>query len=132
MHPRQPGVLWAAGAFGDGNGGSLIFRSTDGAHHWQQQAASADCDVRRLLVDPATPDVVYASGRSVASAGSGCVMRSEDSGASWTRIDAALPATSVLALARVPGQQGRVVAATNSGVWHLQDATNRLFDDGFD
>lgn len=132
VHPRQPDVLWAAGAFGDGEGGSLIFRSTDGAQHWQQQIASPDCDVRRLLVDPATPDVVYASGASMASHGNGCVMRSEDAGASWVRIDAALPATAVMALASVPDEQGHLVAGTNVGVWHLRDATNRLFDDGFD
>lgn len=132
LHPRVSGVVWAAGGFDDGATGSHLFRSDDGGDHWQEQAAFADCDVRKMLIEEATPDVLYASGRSVASHGTGCVLRTQDAGAHWTRIDAGLPATSISGLASVPGEQGHVIAATNTGVWHLHDVTDAVFKDGFD
>jgi photosystem II stability/assembly factor-like uncharacterized protein len=129
-HPTRSGTLWAVGSFDAGAHGSQVFRSDDAGASWQAQLAS-DCDLRRLLVDPTAPDIVYASGRQMAQ-GPGCVLRSEDGGAHWIRVDAALPATAVMALAQVPNEHGHLLAGTNTGVWHLRDATNRLFDSGFD
>lgn len=130
-HPSRSGTLWAAGSFKNGDEGSRVFRSDDAGAHWQEQVVSAECDLRRLLVDPTAPDIVYASGRLL-SQGSGCVLRSEDGGSHWTRVDAALPATSVMAMAQVPNQHGHLVVGTNSGIWHLHDTTDRMFDSGFD
>lgn len=130
-HPSRSGTLWATGSFKNGDEGSRVFRSDDAGAHWQEQIVSAECDLRRLLVDPTAPDIVYASGRLL-SQGSGCVLRSEDGGAHWTRVDAALPATSVMAMAQVPNEHGHLVVGTNGGVWHLHDNTDRMFDSGFD
>lgn len=130
-HPSRSGTLWATGSFKNGNEGSRVFRSDDAGAHWQEQVVSAECDLRRLLVDPTAPDIVYASGRLL-SQGSGCVLRSEDGGAHWARVDAALPAGSVMAMAQVPNQHGHIVVGTNTGVWHLHDNTDRMFDNGFD
>ena len=130
-HPSRSGTLWATGSFKNGDEGSRVFRSDDAGAHWQEQVVSAECDLRRLLVDPTAPDIVYASGRFL-SQGSGCVLRSEDGGAHWTRVDADLPAGSVMAMAQVPNQHGHLVIGTNTGVWHLHDNTDRMFDSGFD
>lgn len=126
------GRVWAAGSFDDGQFGSRIFRSDDAGDHWIEQAAFADCDIRRLLADPDRAGTIRASGTSKAEQGTGCVLRSRDSGASWTRIDAGLPATRVSAMTTMPGAPDMVLVGTNSGVWHLRDAPEAIFQDGFD
>lgn len=130
--PNVASRLWAAGAFHDGNDGSRIFRSDDAGDHWIEQAAFADCDIRRLLADPDRAGTIRASGTSKAEQGTGCVLRSRDSGESWSRIDAGLPATRVSAMATMPGAPDVVLVGTNTGVWHLRDAPDAIFRDGFD
>lgn len=129
-HPTTSGRVWATVTGDDSNDGSRIFRSDDGGDHWSEQAAFPSCDLRRLLVDPLATDTVYASGRSLGSHGTGCVLRSQDGGTSWDRIDAGLPATAVMALTSVPGEPGHLIAGTNSGVWHLRG--DPIFANGFD
>lgn len=130
--PSVANRVWAAGAFHDGNEGSRVFRSDDGGDHWIEQAAFPDCDIRRLLADPDRPGTIRASGASKAEQGTGCVLRSRDSGESWIRIDAGLPATRVSAMATMPGASDEVLVGTNTGVWHLRDAPDAIFRDGFD
>lgn len=130
--PHVTGRLWAAGAFHDGGDGSRVFRSDDAGDHWSEQAVFADCDIRRLLADPQRPGTIRASGVSKAQRGSGCVLRSRDSGESWSRIDAGLPATRVLAMASMPDAPDTLLVGTNHGVWHLLDAPDHVFGNGFD
>ena len=130
--PNVASRLWAAGAFHDGDDGSRIFRSDDAGDHWIEQAAFADCDIRRLLADPDRAGTIRASGASKAEQGTGCVLRSRDSGEHWSRIDAGLPATRVSAMATMPGESDVVLVGTNSGVWHLRDAPDAIFRNGFD
>jgi len=130
--PSVSGRVWAAGSFDDGQAGSHIFRSDDAGDHWVEQAAFADCDIRRLLADPQRAGTIRASGTSKAEQGTGCVLRSRDSGESWSRIDAGLPATRVSAMATIPSAPDSVLVGTNSGVWHLRDAPDAIFHDGFD
>ncbi|MFC4821378.1 WD40/YVTN/BNR-like repeat-containing protein [Dokdonella ginsengisoli] len=129
-HPVASGRVWAAVTEENGNDGSRIFRSDDGGDHWTEQVAFPSCDIRRLLVDPLATDSIYATGRSLGSKGTGCVLRSNDGGANWDRVDAGLPATAVMALASVPGEPGHLVAGTNTGVWHLRG--DPIFANGFD
>jgi len=130
--PSVSGRVWAAGSFDDGRAGSRVFRSDDAGDHWVEQAAFADCDIRSLLADPQRAGTIRASGTSKAEQGTGCVLRSRDSGVSWTRIDAGLPATRVSAMATIPGAPDMLLVGTNSGVWHLRDAPDAIFHDGFD
>lgn len=130
--PNLAGRIWAAGAFHDGNEGSTIFRSDDAGDHWVEQGTFADCDIRRLLADPQRAGTIRASGMSKAAHGTGCVLRSRDSGETWSRIDEGLPATRVLAMATMPGAPDALLVGTNSGVWHLRDAPDLLFRNGFD
>ncbi|MEO8672144.1 MAG: hypothetical protein ABI411_12575 [Tahibacter sp.] len=108
---------------------SRIYKTLDGGETWLPGGdAPAHCDVRDLFVDPSAPDVVYASGIVLAPS-VGCLFRSEDGGAHWASLTVGTGVTHVVSLARDAQDLGRLVVATNSGVWESRSAPDRIFDD---
>ena len=97
--PQDPGTIYASlwdfrrqgWTFRSGGPGSGLYKSTDGGEHWTELIGSnakglPDKPWGRvaLAVAPSRPNVVYANIESKNSA----LFRSDDGGASWTRLDA--------------------------------------------
>jgi photosystem II stability/assembly factor-like uncharacterized protein len=129
IHPKNPDIVFVA-AFGDPWGPSAergVYRSKDGGRNWKkvlfrnEQAGAAD-----LIMDPANPDIVYAStlelqrfpwGLRSAGPGTG-LFKSTDGGDSWTDLTnrPGMPAG-------VKGRIGIAIApAMSNRVWALIDA----------
>lgn len=126
-HPRRRGVLWAAVVV-DG-ASTQIYKSVNDAGSWTAVGAPLDgCEIRALEVDTAAPDVIYAVGIAVGPR-PGCVWRSEDSGSSWSAIDAGLPVREVHRLLQHPDDRRRLVLSTDRGVWEGLVPSDRIFDD---
>jgi photosystem II stability/assembly factor-like uncharacterized protein len=134
VHPANPDVAWVAAlgsTFGPG-GERGVYRTTDGGRSWQRTLfVSEDAGAVDLAVDPANPDVVFASTWQVryrpwlayfsADVGPGSrLYRSTDGGVTWTRIEGSgWPA----------GALGRIGLATSplahgTRVWALIDAVS--------
>ena len=104
-HPAQAGHLWAG--HGDATDPSgTVWRSTDGAASWQRSNTGLGAlHLRGLAVDPTTAAFpggphLYGVGSSLwngmspsAYALDGGIYKSTNGGASWSTIDAGLPAT---------------------------------------
>jgi len=99
MATQQPATIYAtlwdfrrqAWTFRSGGPGSGIFKSTDGGEHWTELTQTSvkglpDKPYGRIAiaVAPSKPQTVYAMIESSKSA----LFRSDDAGASWTRLDA--------------------------------------------
>jgi len=93
VHPDTPDILYAASpqqaCQGGGPDDPGIFKSTDGGASW---VAVHDQLTSRLVVDPLSPDTIYAG----SNAG---VFRSRDAGATWAPFNEGLSSLSVTALA---------------------------------
>ena len=77
-----------------------------------------------LALDAAGPQIAYAGTYS------GHVLRTEDAGATWGVAAAGLPRATVWGLAAHPERAGRVLAATEVGVYRLAAADWRLSSSG--
>jgi photosystem II stability/assembly factor-like uncharacterized protein len=86
------GALYAAATNG-------IFKSADRGRTWSRQF---DLATTTVVVDPATPQDVYAGGFDL--------LRSTDGGAHWRPANVDLQVSSVMAIAPVPGARGLVYA----------------------
>jgi photosystem II stability/assembly factor-like uncharacterized protein len=99
MSPQEPATLFATTwdfrrqgwTFRSGGPGSGLFKSTDGGEHWTEIGPASGKGLPEkpygriaVAVAPARPQVVYAMIESKKSA----LFRSDDGGASWTRLDA--------------------------------------------
>ena len=99
LNPQDPKTLYAsmwdfrrqAWTFRSGGPGSGLFKSTDGGDHWTELTTDNSKGLPpkpygriALAVAPSQPRVVYAMIESASSA----LFRSDDAGASWTRLDA--------------------------------------------
>jgi photosystem II stability/assembly factor-like uncharacterized protein len=92
--PSNPNVVYAGMrrailSIDSGDAGTSfgIYKSLDGGETWQasNDATSAQQDINALVVDPGSPDVVYAA--TIASG----VLRSRDGGKSWATANQGLP-----------------------------------------
>lgn len=106
LHPKNPNIIFSALANGQpsqwrrrpsGAEGCLI-QSTDGGKSWEKlngEIAKANGSfVEALVFDPADSDRLYAAQRS------GDLFGSENSGASWFKVDVKLPELSDMKAAR--------------------------------
>ena len=101
-----------------------IFKSVDGGGKWQQVQlpvpAPGPTPITSLVIDPATPSVVYAA---YTNGRSGGVFKSIDSGETWIATNNGLPDTILVnALAIDPSAPARIYAATDHGVFMSNDA----------
>ena len=103
IHPQNPNIILVSGTNG-------IRRSTNGGTSFTQVSTSS---IRELAFNPQNPETVYAGSKSGA-----VLLRSYDSGATWTQITSGLPtsATAVrFAIDISPADTNYVyVMATNS------------------
>jgi hypothetical protein len=101
----------------------MIFKSTDGAAHWEQLmiALPPGTSINSLTVDPAEPSTIYASYalyyNSTDPAG---VVKSSDRGGSWVAASQGLPATGWVG-ALVIGAPSHAYVATSEGVFASTD-----------
>lgn len=126
-----PGVATQAVAVGEGGllYAGLVFggvaTSRDGGATWSAGSATPELDsVLALALDAAGPQIAYAGTYS------GHVLRTEDAGATWSVAAAGLPRATVWGLAAHPERAGRVLAATEVGVYRLAAADWRLSSSG--
>ncbi|HEV8631072.1 MAG TPA: hypothetical protein VGV61_12200 [Thermoanaerobaculia bacterium] len=114
--PADPDLVLAGTAAGQ------VFLSRDGGASWQPAGAVfplAGWIVASLQFDPNRPSRVWAALRGVF--GGGALVRSDDLGRSWeTRTQR--PGDEIFALALVPGEEGRLLIGTRTGVWGSSDA----------
>ena len=94
VYVAAQGPLWAPG------GDRGLFKTTDGGQTWKAiLSISADTGVNEVQIDPANPDVLYASayqrrravGQFVGGGPEGGLYKSVNAGATWNKITKGLP-----------------------------------------
>src|SRR5581483_10934570 len=113
--PDDAGVALAGTASGQ------VYVSHDAGATWEPAGSQFPLTgwvVAALEFDPNHPHRVWAALRGVF--GGGAVVRSDDLGRSW-ELRTMRPDDEVFALALVPGEEGRVLIGTRSGVWGSTD-----------
>lgn len=126
IHPTNSQILWASTLNSQAPAGTgSIYKTVDGGATWVQSATglTPGADIRAILVDPANPLRVYASGAGTES-NPGSVFRSNDGGVTWQSFSIGLPADAALALARDPLNPTLVYAGTNTGVWEIEQVAD--------
>ena len=112
IDPANPRQLYLGA--GGGAGATAIYRSIDAGRSWSPHGTSLPVAVASLLVDPATPSVLYAG---VIRSG---VFVSPDRGETWCDVSDGLPAeqfTGQLLLDPLPPEQ--LYAVTEAGLFAL-------------
>jgi photosystem II stability/assembly factor-like uncharacterized protein len=113
--PANPDLVLAGTAAGQ------VFLSRDGGASWSPAGAVFPLPgwiVASLQFDPNRPSRVWAALRGVY--GGGALVRSDDLGRSWeTRTQRS--DDEIFALALVPGEEGRLLIGTRTGVWGSSD-----------
>jgi photosystem II stability/assembly factor-like uncharacterized protein len=116
LAPSAPKTLYLLSGTDDG-----LFRSDDGATTWRRVGKAPPASGSALLVDPRSPDRIYA-------AGDGGVSTSVDGGRSWRTITAGLPRRyddrplPVLSLALAPSRPDTLFAGTTG--WGVARSDN--------
>jgi photosystem II stability/assembly factor-like uncharacterized protein len=114
ISPKQPSTIYARTVSPDGVLGGL-FRSTDGAQSWQ--SISSIVGVNNLILDPQSAGTLYV----VSARG---LLKSTDSGATWTTAGAGLPNTYFPSLAIDPTSSSKLYAAVggpSGGIYKSSD-----------
>jgi photosystem II stability/assembly factor-like uncharacterized protein len=116
IDPADPDVVLA------GTSAGQVFISRTGGGAWSNAGAALPFPgwvVSALRFDPNRPSRLWVALWGVW--GSGQVAFSDDLGKTWSARSAGLPDEAVYTLALVPGQEGKIYAATASGVWGTED-----------
>jgi photosystem II stability/assembly factor-like uncharacterized protein len=116
IDPANPDTVLA------GTSAGQVYVSQNGGRSWTDAGASLPFPgwvVSALRFDPNRPARLWAALWGIW--GSGQVASSDDLGKTWSARSAGLPDAPVYTLALVPGKEGRIYAATLSGVWGTED-----------
>jgi len=110
IDPQTPATLYAAA---NTSGGSGLFQSTDSGAHWNRiyNDGSGLISIQTIAIDPSTTSTLYIGSFS------GGVLRSTNSGTSFSPAKTGLPAVGVDALAINPSTASTVYAGTLNGVF---------------
>jgi len=114
--PADPDLVLA------GTSAGQVYISRTGGTVWENAGSFLPFPgwvVGALRFDPNKPSRVWVALWGVW--GSGQVAFSDDLGKTWSARSAGLPNEAVYTLALVPGQEGKIYAATASGVWGTED-----------
>ncbi len=114
--PANPDVVLA------GTSAGQVYISHSGGSVWENAGSFLPFPgwvVSALRFDPNKPSRVWVALWGVW--GSGQVAFSDDLGKTWSARSSGLPNEAVYTLALVPGQEGKIYAATASGVWGTED-----------
>lgn len=95
----------------DGNG---LYRSPDGGQSWQHLGLAATARIGRVAVDPSDPNRIFvaAMGRQFSTGPDRGLYRSEDGGATWTRVLFVNDSTGVTDVVISPAHPETVFCAT--------------------
>lgn len=120
VDPSSSSTLYAIGVMGGGSGcnhpACTAFKSSDGGASWTCMPPDG---LERIVVAPSAPSTLYGVGDFYSPSPS--LLTSGDGGATWSPIDAGLPA-KVRELAVDPGNDQRLfVSTTDGGVWRSRD-----------
>ena len=141
VYVASQGPLWSAG------GDRGVFKTTDGGKTWKNVLAiSENTGANGLVMDPANPDVLYATtwqrrravGQFVGGGPESGVYKSIDAGTKWTKLTKGLPSgdmgrvaialdgkvkpTRVYLLANAASQASRAAGKDESGFYRSDDA----------
>lgn len=125
LDPANPEVVWVGTGenvsgrhvgWGDG-----VYRSRDGGASWEQVGLAGSQHIGRILIDPRDSRVVLVAAEGPLWNGGGerGVYRTEDGGATWTRVLDAGPDTGATDLEFAPGDPDTVYAATYQRRRHI-------------
>src|SRR6267378_453737 len=113
IDPRTPSTIYA-------NSSYEVQISRDGGYHWSDLGTDATgAGVYILAIDPHTPTTLYGG---IYAAG---VVKSTDAGATWSSLNAGLTDLRVTDLVIDPANPAILHAATRSGVFTLEQVSNR-------
>ena len=115
VYVAAQGSLWSSG------GDRGLYKTTDGGKTWKAVLAiSKDTGVTDVVLDPRDPDVLYAAAwqrrrhawGTVNGGPESALYKSEDGGATWTKLRSGLPRQELgrIALAVAPSQPGTIYA----------------------
>ncbi len=128
VDPVRPEVVWVGTGenvsgrhvgWGDG-----VYKSLDGGASWQRMGLEKSEHIGKILIDPRDPDVVFvaAEGPLWSEGGERGLYRTDDGGASWTRVLAIDEDTGVTDVEFQPGNPDVLYAASyqrRRSVWSL-------------
>ncbi len=102
-----------------------IARSTDGGTNWQDLGQLNEFYFD-IIVDSADPNRIYGSGLG------GVIVRTEDNGQTWNRINEGIPLVNILAIARDESTQVLYAAPEFEGICRSEDDGITWIDTGTD
>lgn len=103
MTPAAPGRVLLAARMG-------LFDSVDGGAHWRDMAIGRFSPLtyaRDIRVSPHDPKVLYACFSPASRSSAGTLYRSDDAGATWTRVDRGIQATATMMAVAVEPDDAR-------------------------
>jgi photosystem II stability/assembly factor-like uncharacterized protein len=106
VHPQMPMALYAGGEMG-------VFRSTDKGMHWSPSGWITE-SVSALAFDPQSPTTLYAASRQNAYPYDGNLIKSDDGGITWNKIDLGADYATVGPVAISPLSRTNILCATSS------------------